>query len=550
MKKQIAAFLTVALLALTACVAPAPPAPAGEAAPAAAAGAEAAAGTPTQGGYIITANIEDPDSLDPHKTIMATASGIQAWIYDTLFYIGPDGLPKGLLAESWEVSDDSKVLTVKLREGRKFHDGTPVNAEAVAFTFNRLLDPATAAPAKDQAGPLESVEAVDEYTVKLTFTEPYAPFYFAATTSYFGIVSPTAVQKLGDDFGRQPVGSGPFKFKEWKAGQEITLERNPDYVNVREDRNNDGAPYVDGIIFKNVPEVGTRIAALETGEINVLGLSRESVPRFQDDPDFKVFQTENTASINFVEFNYKRPPFDDPAFRRAFGTAVDIDSILAGAYGGFGSLNRNPYPNGNPGWDPAIGEQYGMKYDPKAAAAMFDELGWRDEDGDGTREAHGVTGVEDGTPASWVCWTYPFEIKQRECEIIQANMADIGVKIEVKLTDFGTMAAEMPKGDFDFDVMRWTWNEPVILSLLFKCPGWKELLCDAKLDEMLTAADTDMNPATRLEKVKAIQQYILEQGIIVPMVSDWYITASAANVNDLRYDATFGLTYDDVWINQ
>ena len=150
MKKHIGFVLAIALLVLTACVPAAPPAPAGEA------GAEAAAGTPQQGGSIITTTIEDPDSLDPHKTIMATASSIQAWIYDTLFYIGPDGLPKGLLAESWEVSDDSKVLTVKLREGRKFHDGTPVNAEAVAFTFNRMLDPATAAPAKDQAGPLES----------------------------------------------------------------------------------------------------------------------------------------------------------------------------------------------------------------------------------------------------------------------------------------------------------------------------------------------------------------------------------------------------------
>jgi peptide/nickel transport system substrate-binding protein len=191
-----------------------------------------------------------------------------------------------------------------------------------------------------------------------------------------------------------------------------------------------------------------------------------------------------------------------------------------------------------------------MPYDPEAAQALLDELGWRDEDGDGTREAHGVTGVEDGAPADWTCWTYPFEIKQRECEIIQANMADIGIKISVKLTDFGTMSAEMPKGDFDFDVMRWTWNEPVILSLLFKCPGWKELFCDETLDEMLIAAETEMDPVTRIEMVKEIQQYVLEQAIIIPFVTDWYITASTNDVQGLRYDATFGLTYDDVWLSQ
>ena len=536
-------MLLLLLVAACAPAAPAAPATTGDAAP-------VAAGEPQPGGYIMVANIEDPDSLDPHKTIMATASTIQAWIYDELFYIGTDGLPKGLLAESWTVSEDSKLLTVVLRAGRKFHDGTPVDAKAVEFTFNRLLDPATAAPAKDQAGPLTKVTAVDDKTVTFEFSEPYAPFYFAASTSYFGIISPAAVEKLGDEFSRQPVGSGPFMFKEWKAGQEITLVRNPDYVNVREDRTNPGAPYVDGIIFKNVPEVGTRIAAMETGEINILGLSRESVPRFQDDPAFQIISAEETASINFVEFNYKRAPFDDPAFRRAFGVAIDKEAIQIGAYGGFGTLNYNPYPNGNPGYDPAIGEEFGMKYDVEAAKTMFDELGWRDEDGDGTREAHGVTGVEDGTPAAWTCWTYPFEIKQRECEIIQANMADIGVKIEVKLTDFGTMSAEMPKAEFDFDVMRWSWNEPVILSLLFKCPGWKELFCDEALDTMLIAAETDMDAATRLEKVKEIQQYVLEQAIIIPLVSDWYITASAASVNGLRYDATFGLNYEDVWISQ
>jgi peptide/nickel transport system substrate-binding protein len=544
MFKKSSWLLAILLLALLAGCTPAAAPTTGEG------GAAAPPGEPQTGGYIMAATIEDPDSLDPHKTIMATASSIQAWIYDTLFYIGEDGLPKGLIAESWTVSEDSKTLTVVVREGRKFHDGTPVDAAAVAFTFNRMLDPATASPAKDQAGPLVAVTAIDEKTVAFEFSEPYAPFYFAASTSYFGIVSPTAVEELGDDFARQPVGSGPFMFSEWKAGQEITLVRNPDYVNVREDRENKGAPYVDGIIFKNIPEVGTRIAALETGELNVLGLSRESVPRFQDDPEFTIISAEETASINFVEFNYKRAPFDDPQFRRAFGLAIDKEAILIGAYGNFGTLNYNPYPNGNPGYDPAIGEEYGMPYDPEAAGALFDEIGWRDEDGDGTREAHSVNGVEDGTPASWTCWTYPFEIKQRECEIIQANMADLGIDIEVKLTDFGTMSAEMPKGEFDFDVMRWTWNEPVILSLLFKCPGWKELFCDETLDSMLIAAETDMDPVTRIEKVKEIQQYVLEQAIIIPFVTDWYITAAAGNVHGLRYDATFGLTYDDVWLSQ
>ena len=413
-----------------------------------------------------------------------------------------------------------------------------------------MLDPATAAPAKDQVGPLESVTATDDYTVELVFTEPYPPFFFSASTSYLGILPPGAVEELGEDFGRSPIGSGPFMFEEWKAGQEITLVRNPDYVNVREDRNNKGAPYVDGIIFKNVPETGTRIAALETGELNVLALSRESVPRFIGDDEFSVVSAKDTASINFVEFSYGRAPFDDPAFRRAFGTAIDKEAILKGAYGGYATLNNNPYPNGNPGFDPAIGDELGMHYDPEAAAAMLDELGWRDEDGDGTLEAHGVAGVEDGAPAEWTCWTYPGEIKKREsARSSRPTWPTLASLSDVQLTDFGTMSAEMPKGDFDFDVMRWTWNEPVILSLLLKCPGWKQLHCDEALDEILNRADTEMDPAKRLEYVKEAQTYILDNAIIIPFVSDWYMTGARSEVNDLRYDSTFGLTYDDVWIS-
>lgn len=499
-----------------------------------------------EGGFIIVGNIEDPNSLDPHKTIMATASTIMSWIYDRLFYIDADGLPAGRLAESWEVSEDSTVLTVKMREGRLFHNGEPVNAAAVEFTFNRLMDPATAAPARGQVGPLLSVTALDGYTVEFVFEEPYAPFFFAASGAYMGILPPGAVAELGDDFGRNPVGSGPFIFESWSTGQEIRLVRNPDYENPRSDRLNPGAPYVDGVVFKTIPELGTRIAALETGEINVLGLAREAVSLFADNPDYTIISAEETASLNFVEFNYTRAPFDDARFRRAFGLAIDKEAIVLGAYGGFATLNPNPYPNGNPGWDASIGETYGMPYDPEAAAALFEEIGWVLNDS-GVRVAQGVAGVEDGAVAGFQCWTYPAEIKQRECEIIQANLADVGVTITIQLTDFGTMSAEMPSGNFDFDVMRWTWNEPVILSLLFKCPGWQQLYCNPELDELLIAAETEMDPTARLEIVRDIQQFLLEEAVIVPFTSDWYILGSTADIQDLRYDSTFGWTFEDVW---
>ncbi len=503
---------------------------------------------PKPGGWITVNTIEDPDSLDPQKTSMATASSIQAWIYDRLFYIGSDGLPHGQIAESWTVSDDQKVLTVKVRQGMKFTDGTPVDAKAVEFTFKRALDPKTAAPlSKTNCGPMTDVTAVDDSTVKFTFSEPYAPFFFNASTSYLGILSPTAVQKLGDGFSRNPVGSGPFMLKEWKAGQTITLVRNPDYKNYREDRKNKGAPYAEGIIFKNIPERGTAIAAFETGDLNVLTLARESVPLFLGNPKYNILTAKETASFNFIEFNYKKPPFDDPNFRKVFGLAVDKSAVLAGAYGGFATVIDCPYPNGDTGYDATMCASSGFpKRDVDAAKKLLDQIGWKD-DGSGVRKAQGVTGVKDGTPAEFTCWTYPLDIKKRECEIIQANLKDVGVKINVQLTDYGTMYAEMKKCGYDFDMMRWTWNEPSILTLLFKSPGWIGCLSDPDLDKMLAAMDSQMDPAKRVDLIKGVEKYVLDKAYVIPFTADWYMTASASNVQDLRYDKTFGLTYDDVW---
>ena len=174
---------------------------------------------------------------------------------------------------------------------------------------------------------------------------------------------------------------------------------------------------------------------------------------------------------------------------------------------------------------------------------------WIDSDGDGINEAQGVEGVEDGKggrihPAG------PIPSRSSNSARSSGQPGRSRHPINIQLTDFGTMSAEMPKAEFDFDVMRWTYNEPVILSLLFKCPGWQQLFCDEELDRSRSAADTEMDPAARIELIKQAQQYVLEQAIVIPFASDWYQTASHNSIHDLRYDATFGLTYDGAWISQ
>ncbi len=176
---------------------------------------------------------DEPDLLDPHKTIRLASDGVNNQIFNRLVYIDTDPTPKPLVAEHWEISPDQKTITLRIRRGIKFHDATDLNAEVVAFSFNRNLDPATASPAKVQMGTLERVTDTDDTTVRFEFGTPFAPFFTDVFRTDGAIVSPKAVQKKDDDFGQVPVGCGPFTDCEWKPGFEITLVRNTNYQKFR-----------------------------------------------------------------------------------------------------------------------------------------------------------------------------------------------------------------------------------------------------------------------------------------------------------------------------
>lgn len=496
---------------------------------------------PVQGGMLRLTLGGEPDQLDPARTISLLSSLVMDNIYESLVYIDDAGLPQPWLAESWEISDDNKEITFKIRQGVKFHDGTDLDANAVKFTYDRILDPELAAPYKAFVETLESVEAPDATTAIFKFSEPYAPFFTNSTI--IGIISPAAVEKFGDDFGHNPVGTGPFMFKEWQPATKITLERNPNYVNYRGDDTNKGPAYVDGLEYFIITESGTRTAAFENQELDILDIEFEDVARFKEDPSLKIISLEAANNFNFVEFS-DRAPFDNVNLRKAINSAINAAAVVELSYLGNATATQCPLPVGNAAYDADLCAEYGYTYDLEKAKQYLADAGYSDSDGNGFVD-------EDGKDVVVTLWSYSgFPERQKAMEIMQSDFNAMGLKTELQQIDFGALQPKMESGETGMDYMRWTLTDQSILSALFYSPGWTKQTSDPELDKLIDVANTTVDPAARLEASHAVMKYALEQAIIAPIATDWLNTATHDYVQNYHWDALNIARLNDVWLTR
>jgi peptide/nickel transport system substrate-binding protein len=283
------------------------------------------------GGKIVLAARQDIDTLDPHITNRAATRKILIQFTDTLTVINPkDGKVLPGLAESWEVARDGKSYTFKLRKNVKFHDGTPFNAAAVKFTFDRIQEP-LGAPGVARAflGPYDGADVVDSHTVRVRLKQPYAPFLRMVGLSPLAPLSPAAVQKMGQDFSRKPVGTGPFMVKEWIPKSHVTLVRNPDYAWPPSIAAHRGPAYLEEITWRFVVEATTRTAVLQTGEAQVAeDLSYADVAALEKNPDVRILRGVPAGTPWTIFPNVQRFPTNDPAVRRALHHAIGKDAIV------------------------------------------------------------------------------------------------------------------------------------------------------------------------------------------------------------------------------
>ncbi|HEX4867344.1 MAG TPA: ABC transporter substrate-binding protein [Acidimicrobiales bacterium] len=327
--------------------------------------------TPVKGGELVFATESDVSTLEPGKAAQPADKVITLGIFDPLTtYV--DGKIEPYLAESLEGTDDLLTYTMKLRSGVTFHDGTPLNADAVVKHFDRLKDPATACSCASLVSIITSMDVPDGaegLTVVFHLAEPSVAFpdLLAGSSGY--VESPTAVANLGAGFANAPVGTGPFVLKEFTPGERVVLEAYPGYW--KQDDNGIQLPYLDKLTIVPIADSGQRVSALKAGDIDIFQTADSATVASAEKDGFAA-QKISGSSSTIILLNNAKPPFDDVRARQALAYAINKDAINERVYDGVREPSYSGFATDSPFYNPDAGTP---KYDPDKAKELVDELG-------------------------------------------------------------------------------------------------------------------------------------------------------------------------------
>lgn len=479
------------------------------------------AGTSATGGgdqTLTFAMSTDPSSLDPHVHGDRGAYSVDRQVFDTL--VVRDDESKEFvagLAESWRASPDGRSYTFKLRPDVRFQDGTPFDAAAVVFNVERIMNPATkSATARDIIGPVAKAVAKGDDTVVVTYRTTTSPTAIldAFSQAYLGMVSPAAVKRYGKDFGRNPVGTGPFTFREWAANDHITLVRNEDYEWAPANADENGPAQLAGITFRIMPEAATRVAALESGDIGMTQkLEPTQAQRLEDSGNVRVVRGIAPGFPISMWMNTEAGPLTDQKVRQAMLSAFDRRTMLENVYQGQYEAAYGPLSPATWSYNPAVEEMY--PFDVDRANQLLDEAGWR-RGADGIRE-------KDGQKLR----VRLFDLEDpRRGEYLQANMKEVGIDLVPRIVSSPDLFALTRKAD-GYE-MASTWfasSDPSVLNVLFLSSNVEEGFAisrwrDPALDKQLAAGVETVDDAEREKVYQQMQVDIMDKALLIPMYAE------------------------------
>ena len=433
---------------------------------------------PVYGGSLVIAQAVEPPGLDPTT---ATSTAIPRVVYSNvlegLVKIDRDGKIVPALAREVKTSKDGKEYTFILKNGVTFHDGKPFDAEDVKFTFDRVMDPKTAAPHPEYYRDIDSVQVVNSQTVMFKLKSVNSMFLFNLARGDSVIVNKQAVDRLKSE----PIGTGPFKFVEWARGDHVTLSKFEGY-------HRKGFPYLDRVTFKFIADASAQIAGLKAGDIDVIAydVSPENALLLEKDPAFNVLNGYTTTKV-ILSTNNSRKPFNDVRVRRAMAHAIDRSALIKGAMSGYGVPIGSHMDPGNPYY---VDLTSVYPYNPQKAKQLLAEAGY----------PNGFEAV--------IRLPERYAYAKRSGEIIADMFSQVGITLKIELIEWGQWIERVfTNADYDLTVIGHA--EPFDISIYAK-PTYYFRYDSPKFQETLKKAEMEVNPKIRKDLYIAGQKIITE----------------------------------------
>lgn len=487
----------------------------------------------------------DTVTLDPAQSTEDESNRVTEEVVETLvtYKKGTSDLSP-LLAKSWEVSPDKLSVTFKLEENVKFHDGTPFNADAVVFNFERWWDPnhpyhqGTFSIFKtdmggfkgDDSTVIEGIEKVDDHTVRVKLKHPFAPFVAMLTEPQYGIVSPESLKKSNGQFKDQLIGTGAFQSVSWTPNDKVVLKKNPEY-------RVPGFPKVDQLIFQVIKDNSARLNALKSGQIDLMeGVNPSDVSSLEKLPNLKTY-TSASNNVGYLSFNTKQKPFDDPRVRQAISMTIDKQALIDAFYYGQAEPAVTILPSGSWGFNKEL-KTYPV--DIEKAKQLLAEAGY-------------PNGFQTELWAMPVARPYMPQ-PEKIATALQASMKQIGVDAKIVSFEWATYLDKVQSGEAPMALLGWssaTWDPTTMMYTHHRSTDsvptnnismYKNPEVDKLLDDALQEPDQEK----RAEMYKKAQEIIYQDAPINPLVHSTPVRAASARVANYVPQVTYGPQFTDV----
>lgn len=488
---------------------------------------------------LVVGQVAEPKSLDPQVVTAVNDFRIVVNMYDGLVRYQDGSLQvEPALAKSWEINKSGTVYTFHLRKGVRFHDGTPFNAEAVKFNFDRMLNKnhpyhhTGPFPLSFFFSAIEEVQVLDEHTVQMTLNEPYAPLLSNLAYPTGLIVSPAAVKKYEEDFGRHPAGTGAYRFENWKSNRKVTVVRNTEYW--------DGPPKLETVIFRPITDGNTRVTEMLSGGLDLMvEVPPDNVTTFRDNAHTRVYEQAG-PHVWFLILNCKEGPFRNKKVRQAVNLAINKKSLVKNVLQGTATVAAGPTPKAF-GW--AYNEQLQpYPYNPEKARRMIKEAGYAGQEIT-FYVTQGGSGMLDPVPMGTA---------------IQADLAEVGLKVRIETYEWNTFLNKVNpglEGKADMAEMAWMTNDPDTLPFLtLRSDAWPDkggfnsgYYSNPEVDKLLEKARTTTDQTERARLYKEMQTIVQDDAPWV-FVANWKQNAVASRrVKNFRLQPSFFLMLQKVF---